>query len=204
MHFQLSLITLLLVLSAASLATSDLNPASTLCDRGGGATRNETAANVIAFQSSLKGERSDLFKLTEREHECVEGRLAKVESEITDYCDARARAGHDLTIGPLTELDAALTSLQFECDRLRHETDMALMEKTLPETCNELASSIRAFAEVMRTKREPDAEYASCIDANIEQLASPVEKMCESGAISLRPAFFELSERLAKHCKPSS
>lgn len=197
------IISLLVLVSTTSLASSTVDPASTLCDRRGGATRSETATNIIVFQHSLEAE-SGPFELTELDHACVEARHSEVESRVAAYCDARAQAGHDLRIDPLTELHRVLESLRFECAQLRHEAEMALLEKMLPESCNELASSLRAFAEAVRTGREPDAEYADCIDANIEQLAPPVEEMCERGEMSLRPAFLELRERLAKRCKPSS
>ncbi len=202
MRNQVAVIALLVLVAPIRTVADSSSPASVLCDRGGGATRSETVGNLIAFHNALKGD-EEHFKLVEKDRECVDARLSSVEADVAKYCEARSKEGHDLVFDPLRDLELALGDVYFECSRIRREAVIALFQKLAPKNCDELGSAYHALVELLVSEQDLDPENARCLDANIDETAVPLEKMCHRGELSLGPAYSELIARLEKLCKPS-
>jgi hypothetical protein len=183
------------VLAAVTAAASD--PASILCDRGGGASRSDRALNLVRFHQAIE---RNISPLKESQLKCVEQRIEDIAPAVNDYCRARQELGHDLASSELNKLDTELMSLSFDCDRADHERDTQILDKIAPKTCSEIVPSYRALLDVAQNRGDGEKAWVRCLGQNLDSVAPPVIEMCASTTLSVRAAYVEIQERVARIC----
>ena len=200
-QIQIPLAFLAVLLSIAPAKADD--PASALCDRGGGASKLDRVRNAISFWNSIDQSPSMVATLTAADEECVAGKIDEVSPEISAYCGARAEAGHDLVVRELDSLDMKLRELSFACYKIRSEARDAKVRQVIPKTCDDLIRSFQALANLMDEPANPEPELASCFRHNVSLSGASVVQMCADGTLSIQSSWHEISIRINRICRPA-
>ena len=188
------------VLSLLLIATSSaakLDPASDLCDHGGGGSAGDQAVRIIRFHQETE---RNLTPLAKRHAECVARRLSQIEDSVESYCQERSSLGHDLATDELWELDVALSSLYTDCSSEEYDQRREVLESVRPNSCSEVTSSVEAWLKIDELTEGMSESQKGCFHDSLDSLAEPLQALCGSGDLSVAASYVELGERLAKAC----
>ena len=195
---------LLIVLTAiisASAVSAETDPASALCDRGGGISLADRSITAVRFHQAIQ---RNITPLKDSHAGCVEFHYEEIRPAVDAYCSARSEIKHDLAVDELRDLNTELMSLYFECGREETDRFIELMERIKPAECSDLLSSLSAMIEYFRSKDDISENYTNCMERNHQSVAGPVVEMCRGGNITLEAALVELNNRIDSACSEHS
>lgn len=181
--------------ASSALAES---PAKLICDGFDRSSPSDQAARFVRFSQSID---SDLGAIDPRDQGCLATKLDSLEEDRRAYCEARSSLGHDLAAGPLSHLTTELFSASLECSRPRREAEIAFLKESTPESCEQLLSSLLAYATFYETTEPDQAAAMACYRAKAPEHAPPLAQACAEGVLSVRAAYVELGTRVSASCK---
>jgi hypothetical protein len=96
---------------------------------------------------------------------------------------------------------SVLFEIQSQCWSTRREQEGALLDRMLPESCDQLLPSFLALLEFVESNRTTTSkQHFDCARDVAPRHAAELVRSCASGSLSVRAAYVELDERVSRAC----